>query len=515
MHGHRHHPTDTQRRNGQHWRRLPWHLAAVLALGLALGPPPRAHAKTFHCSAGDVQCLIDAIHAANANGQKNTIRLAAGTYPLTTVDNDTDGPNGLPSITSVLTLQGAGAETTRLERVFTGAFPCLSVEPGFRILQVAPTGVLTLKGLTLRGGCSEASSGPRPGGGGLFTRGEVSLIQSAIVENETLSAGGGGILSRGPLTVTDSTIADNAAVVGSGGGIESDGPLTVTRSHIARNLGDNAGGIDALGLTVITHSTIVENSGLVTIIGGIFNGGTMYITDSTIARNRAPLGGILNSATLTIHNSTIAENEATSQSGGIQNSGGMLAIINSTITRNTTHASVVFAGRVSAGIGNVRDPTSDMVGTVTILNTIVAENTFDRPPFSGSGGPDCGGPITSLGTNLIGDPTDCDIALHASDLTGDPGLGDFTDNGRPGNGHVPLLPTSQAIDAGNDAACPPRDQLGQRRVDILGVGTSRCDIGAIEFQRRDKHQDNADSNQPDMDNDQPNADLATAAQGTP
>jgi hypothetical protein len=33
------------------------------------------------------------------------------------------------------------------------------------------------------------------------------------------------------------------------------------------------------------------------------------------------------------------------------------------------------------------------------------------------------------------------------------------------------------------------------------VGTSRCDIGAIEFQRRDKHQDDADNDHPDVDND--------------
>jgi hypothetical protein len=83
-------------------------------------------------------------------------------------------------------------------------------------------------------------------------------------------------------------------------------------------------------------------------------------------------------------------------------------------------------------------------------------------------------PVNSLGTNLIGDPTGCAITLLPTDLTGDPGLGDFTDDGTPGNGHFPLLPGSPAIDAGNDAFCPPTDQLGQRRV-------GPCDIGAIEF----------------------------------
>src|SRR5262245_37796818 len=50
---------------------------------------------------------------------------------------------------------------------------------------------------------------------------------------------------------------------------------------------------------------------------------------------------------------------------------------------------------------------------------------------------DCTGLVTSLGNNLIGNPTftGCTITLQPTDLTGDPGLGTFTDNGTPGNGH--------------------------------------------------------------------------------
>jgi hypothetical protein len=87
---------------------------------------------------------------------------------------------------------------------------------------------------------------------------------------------------------------------------------------------------------------------------------------------------------------------------------------------------------------------------------------------------DCFGPGTSLGNNLLGDLTGCSMTLQSSDLTGHPGLGEFIDDGTPGHGHFPLLAASRAINAGNDAACPPADQLGQPRVD-------RCDIGAIEF----------------------------------
>jgi hypothetical protein len=109
----------------------------------------------------------------------------------------------------------------------------------------------------------------------------------------------------------------------------------------------------------------------------------------------------------------------------------------------------------------------------TLQNTILALNTVATTHAD-----DCDGDVTSLGTNLIGDPTGCTITLQSSDLTGAPGLDAFTDDGTPGNGHFPLVPASQAINKGNDAACPPTDQLGQPRV-------GRCDIGAIEFQPRD------------------------------
>ena len=69
------------------WWPLAWPVAAVVALGLTLALPLSGQAKTFRCHAGDVPCLIDAINAANANGEANTIRLAAGTYTLTAADN--------------------------------------------------------------------------------------------------------------------------------------------------------------------------------------------------------------------------------------------------------------------------------------------------------------------------------------------------------------------------------------------------------------------------------------------
>ena len=382
------------------WWRLPWRVPMVAALGLALALPLAIQAKTFHCDAGDVQCLIDTINAANANGKKNTIRLAAGTYTLTGVDNEdlTTGATGLPVVTSPLTITGAGAESTIIERALGFTLPF------FHLMHVATAGSLTLKELTLRGGI-----GGRP-------------------------RGGGAIVNDGTLTILHCTLTGNFAGPSSGGGaISSSGPVTIIGSTLTDNFGDAAGGI-AFGC------------------GGKLSC-TLTIRNSTLARNRAPFGGggaIATGGTVTITNSTLADNHAASFALGDRGIGG----------------------GIIAAEG----------ATVKLLNTILARNTVG----SGGVGPDCDGPVTSLGNNIVGDASGCTLTLQSSDLTGDPGLDAFTDNGKPGNGHVPLLPTSQAIDAGNDAVCPRRDQLGQRRINIRRVGTSICDIGAIEFHPHDE-----------------------------
>jgi hypothetical protein len=212
----------------------------------------------------------------------------------------------------------------------------------------------------------------------------------------------------------------------------------------------------------LVQTTIAENGADDT--GGLYiTSGTVTVTDSTIANNEGGFwaqGMSIHSGTLTITNSTVARNAGFgygSGGGALHSLGGTTRILNSTLAENSLSGG---SGGGGAGGGIL----VDQPGVVTLQNTILARNTV-----SASGvGPDCAGPVTSLGNNIIGDPTGCTITLQATDLTGDPGLGDFTDDGTPGNGHFPLLSTSQAINRGNDAACPRRDHP--------------CDMGAIEFQ---------------------------------
>jgi hypothetical protein len=443
-------------------------LALGAALGLALALPLSVQAKTFGCSAGDVPCLINAINAANANGEANTIRLAAGSYTLTAPDNFFAGSNGLPVITSPLTITGRGAERTSIERAASA--------PGFRLLRVAADGTLTLQRLTLRGGRGGS-------GGGISNVGTLTLVRTTVTDNNAPT--GAGISNVGTLTLLHSAVTSNGPDCSIGGGLATSGTVTIAYSTIADNFCVVfGGGLAISGGTVTLHASTVTHNFAQGVGGGIENGrfgseapgGTVIITASAITNNASGFGaGIANNGLMVITNTTIAANTVIQRGrgSGIANFAGTLRLTNSTLAENNS-----LEGPPSDG-----EALSNASGTVLLVNTILARNTVQ----------DCVGTITSLDNNLIGDPTGCPITLQPRDLTGDPGLGPFTDNGPPGTGHFPLLPTSQALDAGNDAFCPRTDQLGRRRI-------SPCDIGATEFRERDEPlPDDEEEDEPDAE----------------
>jgi hypothetical protein len=408
------------------WRRVLICSVLITGMGFAatVGLARPAFAAVLECSSGDVACLIAAINTANANGEVNTIHLAAGTYTLAAADNDADGPNGLPSITSALTIVGDGAANTIVERE-TNA-------PPFRLLHIGQAGLLRLEGLTVRGGFTRSNlQGPAFPGGGLHNRGTVLISQSTVAGNISSGASGGGIFSSGRLVIVKSIIANNFATQGFGGGLWSLPGATIVNSTISGNIAPSGGGVSTGGFST---------DGSVTVIG------------STIADNFANEGN----------------------GGGLLSFSGSVVIINSTIARNRNRNGMGSGIAVGTGIVtnstialNRGGPALTASSALALQNTILARNA------PGAIDPDCAGAVTSLDNNFFGDPR-CATTLLPQDQTGDPGLGDFTDDGTPGGGYVPLVAGSAAIDAGNDGACLPTDQRGQPRV-------GRCDIGAIEF----------------------------------
>src|SRR5262245_40317950 len=86
-----------------------------LAVMPALVSARPARAATFSCGAGNLACLVNAINASNANGQANTVTLAAGSYTITRANNtsDDDGGNGLPVVTGQIVIKSSGATIKR------------------------------------------------------------------------------------------------------------------------------------------------------------------------------------------------------------------------------------------------------------------------------------------------------------------------------------------------------------------------------------------------------------------
>jgi hypothetical protein len=180
----------------------------------------RTWASTLSVPDGDVAGLIKAINDANdetAYPGADTINLAAnGTYKLTTANNAWYGPNGLPPITSVITIEGNGATIERD-----------SIAPSFRLFYVSggaaghlPAGNLTLRNLTLRGGFAKGGDGRDGGGGGaglggaIFNQGILAL-ESVTATANTAQGGTGG--------ATSAKIGGGGGLGGNGGGLGGNG----------------------------------------------------------------------------------------------------------------------------------------------------------------------------------------------------------------------------------------------------------------------------------------------------
>ncbi|MGH8511056.1 MAG: hypothetical protein ACREU8_06635 [Gammaproteobacteria bacterium] len=217
-------PRKARRALQRRWRRS----LGGLALLCALGQTP-ALAATINV--GGACTLIRAVTAANndtatggcsAGSGADTIALnpfgPSFPPPLTTVNNSTYGPTGLPVITSEITIQGSTS--------FFGTISRDSSAPAFRILAVGATGNLTLQGIRVSGGASLFDPG-----GDIYNAGTLTLTNTTVSDNT--GGYGGGISSSGTLTLSDSRVSGNTA--NDGGGIRNDGILTLTSSTVSDN----------------------------------------------------------------------------------------------------------------------------------------------------------------------------------------------------------------------------------------------------------------------------------------
>ncbi|MEU9720013.1 hypothetical protein [Streptomyces sp. NPDC047976] len=388
------------------------HVPAVLALvtgSLVAVPAQAAHATPVQvpCSAAD---LVKAIETANATPGADTIRLAQGcTYKLRAPDPVHPG-NGLPVITSKITIDGRGAT---IERDGHG-----KEVPKFRIIYVDKTGELTLKGTTVRGGyATDCPAFPDAVGiacgGGISNNGKMKIIHSRFTGNTSASrlfAQGGGIDSPGRASISDTEVSGNHVVYdgpnpeggAAGGGISNDGPLTVKRSRLTGNTTTVTPGTQsiAFGSAVISfHGTRIED----TVISGnrafaregiargaVANGipedrGRLVVTGGAVRDNvsdapqgTAQGGGIANNSLMTVIGVKISGNRAVAKDGTARGGGirlgpfGTLDLEHSHLTGNTADAPNGTAQ--GAGIDNPDGGVLRAEYNEILRNTATAEN---------------------------------------------------------------------------------------------------------------------------------------------
>jgi len=507
--------------------------AAILALALSASPP--AHAANITVDAGvvvianDGDCsLREAIINANDNAATHadctggdpgpdTITLpAASTFTVPDVDNTTDGENGLPSITSEITIDGNGSIIER----DTGAADT------FRLFHVAAGGDLTLDATTVRYGI--ADDDPDDYGGGILSFGYLDIRNGSVISGNYATEDGGGIAAfESSVTITGSTVGGNSAVE-AGGGIFGEfvdmeitgstisgntavflgggvtayaGSVSIVDSMVSSNTAGFGGGVVAVGASypytnslTIAGSTIAGNTAYAFLGGGgvLVAFSDAEITQSTISGNFAPIGGgvtalqyggvdIDHSAitgntaiygggvaalyfiapgpgATTITNSTISGNTAYSDGGGILTvlpaSGSSLVLRNSTITANVAP----YGGGIAS-----------FDGTTTLTNTIIANHAY---------GGDCDGAVfASLDFNLDSDGT-CNLTGPNDIPNGFANLGPLALNPPGTTATHALLPGSDAINAGDcSGGAVTDDQRGVPRPQ-----GPACDIGAFELE---------------------------------
>ena len=448
--------------------------AGATVLAMVVGPAAgnAAAPPSVPCSS---TALISALHTIDQSPTgAGTLSLAAGcTYTLDAVDNTTDGSNAFPVIHGPVTITGNGATFARAAST-----------PPFRFFTVDVPGVLTLQGLTLRGGATPA--GQLFGGGAILNLGATNVSGMTFTGNSAPAEVGGGALddhNLGRLSVDASTFVGNSAT--QGGAVENEatycdtsqavcGSVTISGSTFRGNSTSAFGGgaVETAHARGQVGACPQPSPGLCEMPGGAV---TNLQRDALVGNTAATDGGaVANYGSTTIASSTITGNTTNSDDdrfggGGIQNT-GVARVTSSTV-----------AGNRSAFGANVHTYTDTVDGlpapVTTFTSSIVAA--------LGAAGSSCGGavPLTDGGYNLDSGTT-CGFSSSQHSLVDvDPKLASVGNHGGP-TPTMPLSPHSPAIDVIPPTAAGCNGSVDQR-------GTPRpsgpgCDIGAFEVTLADR-----------------------------
>ncbi len=473
--------------------------------------------------------LRDAVDLANVTSGNDTIvfapAVAGQSFGLSTFFNPPTGnfagPTGL-IVSSGIVIQGTGETITR-----TGSST-------FRLFEVTATGNLTLQNLTLSGGIALGGFGGFGGGGAgglggaIYNQGALTITGSTLTGNSAVGGaggssrlgfgGGGGGLGVGATSPGTTGGGPNGGIAGGAaagfGGGGSGGNFGA--GNTGTDGGFGGGGGASVGGFGGGSGGGVGGGGGSGGGGGGGSGGFPAFGAGSGGGNGGPGGG------------------GAGLGGAIFNQGGVIAIVNSTITGNTarggsTEGAIGAAGAgqrggafgggvfnlngdvnlngvtisdntVVVGIGTGTTNTSDggalytltqNVGTatggqnanVTVANSILANTTGGADvvhnKLSGTLNVNGTGPniVSTAAVNLLGN-----AKVTGSPFTvANPNLSALANNGGFSQ-TMSLLAGSPAIDAGSNAIVSTGLVTDQRGSGFTRIVNTTVDIGAFEVQ---------------------------------
>ncbi len=370
-----------------------------------------------HTAANTCTLRAAIMQANHLTGQITTrVKLPVGTYLMTRAAVGTNGEaSGDLNFTSPLT----GGQIISIEGT-SAAGSVIDANQIDRVMKIDPNRVVSLSKVTIRGGQTAAY------GGGIFSSGNLKILDS-IIENNASALNGGGISG------TD---------------------VNIQRCTFRSNISENYG-----GALYVTGST------------------SAIIRDSTFHGNSARAGGAIstevNSSSFII-DSTISNNTANIDGGGIVNYGSTFIYNTSIIANDADHDHVAPGG---AGGGFYNPPGKRFLAN----NSLIANNTRFNSPFPD----DCNGLLEAYGLNLLDDYSGCSFSgngIVARGYVSITSIASLADNGGPTLTHA-LIAGSEAIDTALAPACIDSvgvllstDQRGAPR-----IAGAKCDVGAYEY----------------------------------
>ncbi len=254
----------------------------VTAIG-ASGPVSRAYA--YRVAAAPVQAPAAYVVTSLADdASPGTLRYAVNTANADT----TAAPVTITfAVSGTIVLTGGSIDLTRaggpIHIDATGRPITLDANHAGRVLYNVATGPVTLTGLTLRNGRTDATT-YGDSGAGILNGGVLTLVRVAVLDNEATYSGG-GIYNGNTVHLIDSTVAGNTCAYVGGGVYNGTGAtLTAVNSTLANNTAGNGGFVFNGGTFTATDCTISGNAARYTG-GGVYNGATFSVVGSIVAGN--------------------------------------------------------------------------------------------------------------------------------------------------------------------------------------------------------------------------------------